>query len=141
MTHTSQVRLTVFKPKCVEGKSFALNSQGYLLPCCWTDPLRKLKSNYDGNLDGMDSLFKEELNIENVDTISDIILSDEWIDFFNSLDVPVNSKVVGTIASNTKPQIKQVFIKSNSSSLSDKDFNLRLCIDVAPTECSENLIY
>jgi hypothetical protein len=85
MTHTSQVRLTVFKPKCVEGKSFALNSQGYLLPCCWTDPLRKLKSNYDGNLDGMDSLFKEELNIENVDTISDIILSDEWIDFFNKL--------------------------------------------------------
>ncbi|MDA9211864.1 glutamate synthase large subunit, partial [Flavobacteriaceae bacterium] len=53
-------------------------------------------------------------------------------------DVPVNSKVVGTIASNTKPQIKQVFIKSNSSSLSDKDFNLRLFI---ARKISENLIY
>ena len=75
----------MFRPKCVKGKSFALNAEGYLLPCCWTDPLRKLKLNYDGNMDGMDSLFKEKLNIENVDTINDIILSDEWINFFNKL--------------------------------------------------------
>ena len=53
-------------------------------------------------------------------------------------DVPVNSKVVGAIASNTKPQIKQVFIKSNSPGLSDKDFNLRLFI---ARKISENLIY
>ncbi len=85
MTHTNQVRLTVFKPKCVKGKSFALNSQGYLLPCCWTDPLYKLKPNYNGDMDGMDELFKKEFNIENVDGVDDIILSDEWIDFFNKL--------------------------------------------------------
>lgn len=30
-------------------------------------------------------LFKEELKIENVDTIEDIILSTEWLDFFNGL--------------------------------------------------------
>ena len=75
----------MLKPKCVGGKSFALNSQGYLLPCCWADPLRKLKPDYDGNMDMMDDLFKEELNIENVNEIGDIILSDEWIDFFNNL--------------------------------------------------------
>ena len=53
-------------------------------------------------------------------------------------DVPINSKVVGTIASNTQPQIKQVFIKSKSSELSDKDFNLKLFI---ARKISENLIY
>ena len=53
-------------------------------------------------------------------------------------NVPVNSKVVGSIAANTQPQIKQVFIKRNSSGLSDKDFNLRLFI---ARKISENLIY
>jgi len=53
-------------------------------------------------------------------------------------NVPVNSKVVGSIAGNTQPQIKQVFIKRNSSELSDKDFNLRLFI---ARKISENLIY
>ena len=85
MTRTNQVRLTVLKPKCAKGKSFALNAEGYLLPCCWTDPLRKLKSDYNGSMAGMDDLFKEELKIENVDTIEDIIMSIEWLDFFNGL--------------------------------------------------------
>ena len=53
-------------------------------------------------------------------------------------NVPVNSKVVGSIAGKTQPQIKQVFIKPNSSDLSDKDFNLRLFI---ARKISENLIY
>ena len=53
-------------------------------------------------------------------------------------NVPVNSKVVGSIAGNTQPQIKQVSIKRNSSGLSDKDFNLRLFI---ARKISENLIY
>jgi len=75
----------VLKPKCVGGKSFALNSQGYLLPCCWADPLRKLKPDYDDNMDGMEDLFKKEMNIENVDEIDDIILSTEWINFFSGL--------------------------------------------------------
>ena len=52
-------------------------------------------------------------------------------------DVPVNSKVVGTIASKTQPQIKQVFIKRNSK-LNDKEFNLKLFI---ARKISENLIY
>ena len=36
-------------------------------------------------MDGMDDLFKEELKIENVNTVEDIIMSIEWIDFFNEL--------------------------------------------------------
>jgi hypothetical protein len=85
MIRINQVSIIVLKPKCAKGKSFALNAEGYLLPCCWTDPLRKLKSNYDGNMDGMGDLFKEELKIENVNTVEDIILSTEWLDFFNGL--------------------------------------------------------
>ena len=90
MISINQVRLIVLKPKCARGKSLALNAEGYLLPCCWTDPLRKLKSDYDGNMDGMDDLFKEELKVENVDTIEDIILSTEWLDFFNKLNEGTN---------------------------------------------------
>ena len=52
-------------------------------------------------------------------------------------DVPVNSKVVGSIASKTQPQIKQVFIKPNTN-LTDKEFNLRLFI---ARKISENTIY
>ena len=75
----------MLKPKCARGKSLALSAEGYLLPCCWTDPLRKLKPDYDGSMDGMDNLFKEELKIENVDTVEDIIMSTEWLDFFERL--------------------------------------------------------
>ncbi|MDC1010090.1 glutamate synthase large subunit [Flavobacteriaceae bacterium] len=52
-------------------------------------------------------------------------------------DVPVNSKVVGSIASKTQPQIKQVFIKPNTN-LTDKEFNLRLFL---ARKISENTIY
>ena len=59
------------------------------------------------------------------------------LDILGWRDVPVNSKVVGSIASKTQPQIKQVFIKRNSE-LTDKKFNLRLFI---ARKISENIIY
>ena len=52
-------------------------------------------------------------------------------------DVPINSKVVGSIACKTQPQIKQVFIKPNTN-LTDNEFNLRLFI---ARKISENTIY
>ena len=59
------------------------------------------------------------------------------LDILGWRDVPVNSKVVGSIASKTQPQIKQVFIKRNSK-LTDKEFNLKLFI---ARKISENTIY
>src|SRR6056300_1125138 len=59
------------------------------------------------------------------------------LDIIGWRDVPVNSKVVGSIASKTQPQIKQVFIKRNSK-LTDKEFNLKLFI---ARKISENTIY
>ena len=41
-------------------------------------------------------------------------------------DVPVNSKVVGSIASKSQPEIKQVFITSNDSETDETDFNIKL---------------
>ncbi|MBL6654768.1 MAG: glutamate synthase large subunit [Flavobacteriaceae bacterium] len=53
-------------------------------------------------------------------------------------DVPVNSKVVGSIASKTQPTIKQVFIKPRDSKLNEKQFNLKLFV---ARKISENIIY
>ena len=43
-------------------------------------------------------------------------------------DVPVNSKVVGSIAGKTQPTIKQVFIRPKDSKLNEKQFNLKLFV-------------
>ena len=68
------------KPKChpdyENGQSqFGYSAQGYLLPCCWCDQgapeFEKLKT--------------EDLAVANNDSIQDIITSDAWIEFGNSL--------------------------------------------------------
>ncbi|MDA0885546.1 MAG: glutamate synthase large subunit [Bacteroidetes bacterium] len=53
-------------------------------------------------------------------------------------DVPINSKVVGSIASKTQPTIKQVFIKPKDSKLNEQKFNLKLFV---ARKISENIIY
>ena len=53
-------------------------------------------------------------------------------------DVPVNSKVVGSIAGKTQPTIKQVFIRPKDSKLNEKQFNLKLFV---ARKISENIIY
>lgn len=86
----------MLNPKCGIDKSCAMNAQGFLIPCCWLDPIRKLSTNYSGNMEDINYLFKEELNIKNVDSVEDILLSDEWLQFFHNLieekDVPTLCK-------------------------------------------------
>ena len=53
-------------------------------------------------------------------------------------DVPVNSKVVGAIASQSQPNIKQVFIGKIDSNQTEKDFLLKLYI---ARKIAENKIY
>ncbi|MBL6648019.1 MAG: glutamate synthase large subunit [Flavobacteriaceae bacterium] len=52
--------------------------------------------------------------------------------------VPVNSKVVGSIAAKTQPVIKQVFIGKNDKTLTDTEFNTKLFI---ARKIAENEIY
>ena len=83
--HLGQVT-TTFKPKCFYKKALFLNAQGYMSPCCWTDPIYKKTSRYEGGHEGISDLFKEKLNIKNVSSIAEILLSDEWIHLFNKLN-------------------------------------------------------
>ena len=53
-------------------------------------------------------------------------------------DVPVNSKVVGSIASKSQPDIKQVFITSEEPEVNETDFNLKL---FKARKIAENSIY
>ena len=53
-------------------------------------------------------------------------------------EVPVNSKVVGNIASQTQPKIKQVFIGKNNQKLSDVEFNTKLYV---ARKIAENTLY
>ena len=66
-------------PRCMGGtKPPAYSATGYILPCCWADD--------DKVLDEFKFLMKEHLKLENVESINDIFLSDEWIEFFNMLE-------------------------------------------------------
>ncbi|WP_430411204.1 glutamate synthase large subunit [Kordia sp.] len=53
-------------------------------------------------------------------------------------DVPVNSKVLGEIAKETEPFVKQLFIGKSDKKQSDKDFNLKL---FAARKITEHIIY
>ncbi|MFL2665834.1 MAG: glutamate synthase large subunit [Flavobacteriaceae bacterium] len=53
-------------------------------------------------------------------------------------EVPINSKVVGSIAAETQPTIKQVFIGKNGRKLSESEFNTKLFV---ARKIAENKIY
>ncbi|MDB4372602.1 hypothetical protein N9Z53_02380 [Mariniblastus sp.] len=82
----------VWKPQCVDpsmgsdGRTFGTSSQGYLTPCCWVD------FSFYKDLDTLKEvdpklaiLFQEHLKLKNNECIEDILFSDEWIEFHNSL--------------------------------------------------------
>jgi MoaA/NifB/PqqE/SkfB family radical SAM enzyme len=83
------------RPKCIESliknkpgslsrhgaKQLGHSATGYLLPCCWLDPSSSREQEFDDTKD----LFQDHLKIENVDTIEEILFSDEWINFFKVL--------------------------------------------------------
>ena len=78
----------MFKPKCINGeKIIGHSATGWILPCCWLDP------NEDPIEDEkIKALFTDDLKIENVESIEDILYSDPWIEFMNTIqsgkDVP-----------------------------------------------------
>ena len=70
-------------------------------------------------------VFEDEINNQNLKIIG-------W------RNVPVNSKVVGSIASKSQPEIKQVFITTKDQKLDEADFNLKL---FKARKIAENSIY
>ena len=70
-------------------------------------------------------VFEDEINNQNLKVIG-------W------RSVPVNSKVVGSIASKSQPDIKQVFITTDDSEMNETNFNLKL---FKARKIAENSIY
>jgi hypothetical protein len=90
--------MTKIKPKChpywiINGEkvinpsqvSLALTSQGFVVPCCWADPIFKpSQSNCE--------LYDPELKISNHVSVKSIMLSRQWVSFHNMLqNNPENS--------------------------------------------------
>lgn len=65
-------------------------------------------------------------------------ITKQGLDILGWRTVPVNSKVVGSIAAKTQPIIKQVFIGKNNTQLTDIEFNTKLFI---ARKIAENEIY
>ena len=55
---------------------------GFITPCCWADPV--FRSNEKEKL--FDDLYTEDLKISNNDSIVDILLSDPWLRWFESIE-------------------------------------------------------
>lgn len=71
-THFNPMCLKAYPKRTPEG--YAHTSTGYLIPCCHLD--------YANNIDPFYlNLLKEELKLENNESVEEILLSDEWITF------------------------------------------------------------
>ena len=69
-----------FQPKCLKfGRAAAVTATGVVLPCCWLDQPSSLRD------EKVDTLFEAKLNIDNNDTIEDIINSAPWQKFMREL--------------------------------------------------------
>ena len=67
-------------PKCINGdqEAFAITNRGEVIPCCWLDTyVQKMEHDY-----GMLTLAS---NLNDYDSIEEILLQDEWVDFRNNL--------------------------------------------------------
>ena len=64
-------------PKCLDKWGFlGWSATGYLLPCGWMD---------HENMDLIPELVQEKFKVENIDSIDDIIQSEEWQSFFDTI--------------------------------------------------------
>ena len=67
-------------PKCITGvqEAFAITNRGEVIPCCWLDTsAQKKELEY-----GMLTLAS---NLDDYDSIEEILLQDEWVEFRNNL--------------------------------------------------------
>jgi|TARA_B100001094_G_scaffold80969_1_gene77179 hypothetical protein len=66
-------------PKCKAGKDYSYSAKGFLLPCCWCDTVNPETDKE------LHKLFNPELHLSNVDSIEEVLLSDEWLNFDESI--------------------------------------------------------
>jgi len=76
------------EPRCLppHDKGCAYSATGYLIPCCWTDPYEIGDGVYEKTAQEIvDIFFKEELKLSNVETVDEILLSESWVNFYDTL--------------------------------------------------------
>lgn len=74
----------VWQPKCItEKKEYGTTSDGYLIPCCWCDKV--FSEEWTNNDPLLKALYDEQLKIENNESIDDILLSEQWLEFAQSV--------------------------------------------------------
>jgi len=61
------------------GSTYGYNSQGYIMPCCWTVQEKGYEEKQ------FKPLMKDKFHISNVDKIEDVIQSEEWKEFADIL--------------------------------------------------------
>lgn len=67
-------------PKCLNGKqaAYAMTNKGELIPCCWLDTQeQRAEQDYQE--------FLWASRIDDYDSIEEIFLTDEWVEFFKNL--------------------------------------------------------
>jgi hypothetical protein len=71
------------QPKCMEeGCSLGHHPAGYILPCCYV----RVNDGTNPVHGAVTTLYKEELKISNVNSIEEIIKSNEWDNFFDIIN-------------------------------------------------------
>jgi hypothetical protein len=75
----------MWNPKCItkdpEEQDYGFTPlTKHILPCCWADK-PEFRDHFWGK-----QLMIDELSMENVGSVEDIILSDEWLDFVDMLN-------------------------------------------------------
>lgn len=66
-------------PRCISGiQQMAMTNRGHLIPCCYMDTIKSMKSEY------MQKLLKVS-KVSEHNSIKDIVLSDEWLEFCENL--------------------------------------------------------
>lgn len=98
----------------INSQNLGHSAKGFILPCCWCDiPDPKRDSQ-------IQKLFNKKLHLDNNDTIEDILLSDEWLNFFSTLtDDTLNASKVCkkycSIGDNETVVIKKVVVDNKES--------------------------
>lgn len=74
-------------PKCLnDNHEMGHTSRGYILPCCWADR----PDLFTGD---MKDLVQKKFKLNNVQSISEIIESNEWQNFYNDLKNGLGRKI------------------------------------------------
>lgn len=73
-------------PKCLEKDAeYGNTARGFILPCCWLDT----PDLFDGDAA---FLVKEKFKLDNVDSVDEILESDEWTQFYSDLRNDIGPK-------------------------------------------------